>query len=102
MNLPADVLQRVLFINPVIGQSVDRVYELAALYGEISIAAARRLVAILRDADSGPHKTARPERAPPAHGADMARRGLSARVESPSASSRDRANPGNLKTPARG
>ena len=52
MMLPADVLQRMLlFVNPRVGQSVDRVYELAALYGEITVDAARRLLAILRDAD---------------------------------------------------
>lgn len=49
MNLPADVLQRiVLFMNPRVGQSVDRVYELSTLYNEISVEAARRLVAIMR------------------------------------------------------
>ena len=52
--MPADVLQRILlFMNPRVGQSVDRVYELAALYNEISVEAARRLVAILRAADTG-------------------------------------------------
>ncbi len=52
MDLPADVVQRVLlFMNPRVGQSVDRVYELAKLYGEIGVNAARRLVAIWREAD---------------------------------------------------
>jgi hypothetical protein len=52
MCLPADVLQRiVLFLNPLVGQSVDRVYELSALYREISVEAARRLVAIMRAAE---------------------------------------------------
>ena len=52
MCLPADVLQRMLlFMNPRIGQSVDRVYELAQLYGEISVDAARRMIAIWRAAD---------------------------------------------------
>jgi hypothetical protein len=52
MDLPADVVQRVLlFMNPRIGQSVDRVYELAELYGEISVNAARRLMAVWREAD---------------------------------------------------
>ena len=38
MCLPADILQRiVLFMNPRVGQSVDRVYELSALYNEISV-----------------------------------------------------------------
>jgi hypothetical protein len=60
MDLPTDVLQRMLlFMNPRVGQSVERVYELAALYGEITVDAARRLVAIWRDADvakSGPDR----------------------------------------------
>jgi hypothetical protein len=51
MGLPADVLQRILlFMNPKIGQSVDRIYELAQLYDEISAEAACRMVAILRAA----------------------------------------------------
>jgi hypothetical protein len=38
LNLPSDVLQRMLlFMNPHVGQSVDRVYELAELYGEITV-----------------------------------------------------------------
>jgi hypothetical protein len=53
MDLPADVVQRaLLFMNPRIGQSVDRVYELAELYGVISVNAARRLIAIWREADN--------------------------------------------------
>ena len=52
MDLPADVVQRLLlFINPRIGQSVDRVYALSRLYSEISITAARRLIALWREAD---------------------------------------------------
>jgi Uncharacterised protein conserved in bacteria (DUF2336) len=58
MSLPADVLQRmVLFMNPRVGQSVDRVYELSALYREISVEAARRLIAILRAVQPASHKT---------------------------------------------
>lgn len=60
MSLPADVLQRILlFMNPRVGQSVDRVYELSALYNEISVGAARRLVSILRAAEptGEEHKT---------------------------------------------
>lgn len=52
MELPPDVLQRMLlFMNPQVGQSVDRVYELAGLYADITADAARRLIAIWRDAD---------------------------------------------------
>ena len=62
MTLPADVLQRMLlFVNPRVGQSVDRVYELAELYSEISVDAARRMIAILRDADPAERKPARHE-----------------------------------------
>jgi hypothetical protein len=52
MELPADVLQRILlFMNPRVGQSVDRVYELAGLYADITVNAALRLIGIWRDAD---------------------------------------------------
>ena len=47
MSLPPDVLQRILlFMNPCARQSVDRVHELTALYDEISVDAARRMVTI--------------------------------------------------------
>jgi hypothetical protein len=52
LQLPADVLQRMLlFMNPRVGQSVDRVYDLAALFGDISIEAACHMITIWRDAD---------------------------------------------------
>src|SRR5439155_12146141 len=52
MELPSDVLQRILlFMNPRVGQSVDRVYELAGLYADITVDAACRLIGIWRDAD---------------------------------------------------
>ena len=52
LELPADMVQRMLlFMNPRVGQSVDRVYELAALYNDFSVEAARHLIAILRNAD---------------------------------------------------
>jgi uncharacterized protein (DUF2336 family) len=52
LELPSDVLQRMLlFVNPRVGRSVDRVFELAALYEDISADAARRLIAFWRDAD---------------------------------------------------
>ena len=52
MALPADVLQRMLlFMNPRVGQSVDRVYRLAALYGEITVDAACRLIEIWQEAE---------------------------------------------------
>jgi hypothetical protein len=51
LGMPADVLQRVLLcLNPVIGQSVQRVYELANLQQAIEPAAALRLLAVWRGA----------------------------------------------------
>jgi Uncharacterised protein conserved in bacteria (DUF2336) len=77
MNLPEDVLQRMLlFINPRVGQSVDRVYELANLYSEMSVDAARRLITIWRDADAGSRKQSRPELSAWRTAADSARRAL--------------------------
>ena len=49
LGMPAAVLQRILlFINPAIGHSVQRVYELAALYDEISHDTAESMLAIWR------------------------------------------------------
>ena len=51
LRLTAAVLQRILlFLNPVIGQSVARVFELAHLYDEMKPAAAERMLAIWRQA----------------------------------------------------
>ncbi|MGA8157683.1 MAG: DUF2336 domain-containing protein, partial [Rhodoplanes sp.] len=51
LAVPIDVLQRILlFVNPSIGHSVRRVYALTALFDEISLAAALRLVASWREA----------------------------------------------------
>lgn len=49
LGMKADVLQRILlFLNPTIGQSVERVFELAQLYDEISWNAAECMVEIWR------------------------------------------------------
>ena len=78
MNLPEDVLQRMLlFINPRVGQSVDRVYELATLYGEISVGAAQRLIAIWRQADQAADRQAGHEPLAWHAAAETARRALS-------------------------
>jgi len=51
LGLKAAVLQRILlFLNPQIGQSVERVYDLARLYDELSPASAERMLAIWRQA----------------------------------------------------
>jgi hypothetical protein len=49
LGMPADVLQRILlFLNPAIGHSVRRIYDLANLYGEIKPQAAEHMLAIWR------------------------------------------------------
>jgi hypothetical protein len=49
LGMKAAVLQRILlFLNPVIGESTERVYELARLFDELAPEAAERMLAIWR------------------------------------------------------
>jgi hypothetical protein len=49
LGMSAAVLQRtLLFLNPVIGQSVERVYDLARLFDDVTPAAAERMLALWR------------------------------------------------------
>jgi hypothetical protein len=86
LGMPLPVLQRILlFVNPAVGHSVRRVYDLSALFDEISLQSAHHLVALWRDpvADSprttylpaGPARATRPVREAAAIG-DRARPGL--------------------------
>lgn len=53
LRMPAAVMQRVLlFLNPQVGHSVQRVYELAALYDKISEPAAHHLLWIWQEAQT--------------------------------------------------
>ncbi len=60
LGIKAAVLQRVLlFLNPAIGRSVERVFDLAVLYDEISLATACHMVELWRQDAPGaqaPHK----------------------------------------------
>lgn len=52
LAMPADVLQRILLLlNPAIGQSVQRVYDLAELHDEMTQDAALRLLAIWQETE---------------------------------------------------
>jgi hypothetical protein len=52
LAMPTDVFQRVLIaLNPAIGQSVERVFDLSDLFQELPLASALHLVAIWRAAD---------------------------------------------------
>lgn len=58
LGMKAAVLQRILlFLNPVIGQSVERVHHLARLFDELAPETAERMVAIWRKG-GGPSKPA--------------------------------------------
>jgi hypothetical protein len=58
LGMGADVLQRILlFLNPVVGQSVERVHDLARLYDELTLGAAARMLAIWRS-DASPSRPA--------------------------------------------
>ena len=61
LDMPLAVLQRILlFVNPAIGHSVQRVYDLSALFEDISPESARHLVSLWRDPPAlrprGPHR----------------------------------------------
>lgn len=50
LGMPSSVFQRILmFLNPAIGRSVERVFELSRLYDEIQPGAAERMVSIWRE-----------------------------------------------------
>ncbi len=69
LGMPSNVLLRVLlFLNPVIGQSVDRVFDLARLYDRLAPIAARRLIAGMRLAH--PAEQRRPAGHQPVHAPD--------------------------------
>lgn len=78
LSLPIDALQRLLlFVSPCGGQSVDRIFELSELYGEISVRAARRLIAIWRGADEAGTREIQHEPVGWRTAAETARRALS-------------------------
>jgi hypothetical protein len=59
LAMPADVLQRVLLcLNPAVGHSVLRVYELSKLYEELDPQSATRLIAIWQTAHPAQRATA--------------------------------------------
>lgn len=60
VGMPTDVLLRVLlFLNPAIGQSVERVFDLMDLYYRVTPGAALTLVASWRDAQPAEKRSAR-------------------------------------------
>ena len=55
LGMPAAVLHRVLlFLNPTIGQSVERVYDLAGLYDELAPSAAEHMLSVWRQTAERP------------------------------------------------
>jgi hypothetical protein len=53
LGMTGAVLQRILlFLNPAVGQSVERVYELARLYDDLTPVAAERMLTIWRQPDA--------------------------------------------------
>lgn len=61
LGMKTDVLQRILlFLNPVVGQSVPRIFELCQLYGELSSAAAEYMLTIWQTNPVRPHAAHEP------------------------------------------
>lgn len=82
LGIPTGALQRILlFLNPAVGQSVQRVYDLSDLYEEMTQDAARRLLAIWQDkvVEHRPAPAHRPVYAPDAQ-SDPRRETFHARV----------------------
>jgi hypothetical protein len=95
LTLPVDMLQRMLlFMNPWAGQSVDAIYQLSDLHGEISVDAARRLIAIWRDAEETETGQAQYEPIGWRTAADNARRALSEVLRRPAFEQERRARSG--------
>jgi uncharacterized protein (DUF2336 family) len=65
LGMTGPVLQRVLlFLNPAVGQSVERVYDLARLYDDLTLAAAERMLAIWRQPEARSPPKPQPAHAP--------------------------------------
>jgi uncharacterized protein DUF2336 len=63
LAMPSVALQRILiFLNPVIGESVQRVFDLASLYERVSADAAHKIIASLRGRE--PVRTRKPAHRP--------------------------------------
>jgi uncharacterized protein (DUF2336 family) len=61
LGMKAAVFQRILlFLNPAVGQSVQRVYDLARLYDEITPASAERMLAIWQQSGGRPRANHEP------------------------------------------
>src|SRR5262245_37643665 len=61
LGMKTDALQRILlFLNPVVGQSVSRIFELCQLYSELSSAAAERMLTIWQASPVRPHEAHEP------------------------------------------
>jgi hypothetical protein len=100
LGMPAAVFQRVLlFLNPAVGQSVERVYELARLYDEMQPAAAERMLTIWRQSGGQrrPPQQAAPAAAHEAAHWDDERRG----ARTAATPARHRAVPGRTETTPR-
>ena len=65
LGMNGAVLQRVLlFLNPAVGQSVERVYDLARLFDDLTPVAAERMLAIWRQPDAKSTPKPQPTHAP--------------------------------------
>ncbi len=65
LGMKASVLQRILlFLNPAIGQSVERVHDLARLFDELTPHAAERMLTIWREAGARSRSVQRPVHEP--------------------------------------
>jgi hypothetical protein len=97
LGMKAAMLQRILlFLNPVVGQSIERVYQLAQLFDELTPSAAERMVAIWRQSNGRPQSGSqqRPRaKYEPHYADDAARDARSLATPARHQTARDRDNP---------
>ncbi len=84
LAMPIDVVQRILLLlNPAIGTSIRRVFDLSSLYEDMSTAAALRMISLWRNAAEARQPEVRPSEpnAPERASAETARRRLARDVD---------------------
>ena len=98
LALPTDTFQRILmFLNPSISHSVDRVYQLSDLFADLPLSAALRVIAIWRAADRMEARTALHR---PLHSRDTAAATRTEQKSHQAGSQRPETNPAQRRTPS--
>jgi len=98
LALPTDSFQRILmFLNPSVSHSVDRVYQLSDLFADLPLSTALRVIAVWRAADRMEARTVLHR---PPHSRDIETGSRSGQQPAQSSGQPPAANPAQRKTPS--